>query len=812
MPADIACVVMSLAAQEGLPDAVASLVRQEGVRTEILVVNSAGGDPTELLRRSGLAVPVIDRPERLTPGAVRNLGIAATRAPVVAFLAADCVAEPGWAAARVRRHRAGARAVASMVVNPSPRNLPACTTQALLFLRRMPGTPPSHRLLFGLSYDRELLSRYGPFDEGLEESEDTALNGRVAEEVVPEWAPEVRISHRHPTSVAELLRDQYRRGGRSSRALGADLGRAAKEGRWAIRRVRDIWRMSRRTDDAATAAQLRRGLWLAPPAVVARYAGFAVAAAAGAPLDRFRSGLAGAHRGRMGPLLRLPYAAASRAIAALMRARGSNPSVYLTGSAAEGELVPGISDLDVIVVAADAADRDRLEALRDGLARRVPLFAAFCQVFLYTDEELRDAARATHLTFDLRAAEPRGSLLSRPNRPRDDADLRRRPRRARPEANWRLLAGPDRRPAGPSPTAREEQLAGWLELQYWWRHAYWLVLEPRSVRARSLATKLICEPARVWLRISGLEPGSRAEAIARAASRVPAWERHLEAAQRLAGGGRDALPADGAPVHVRCALDALVDLTEAVAARLVEDLRGVEHVAVALEQAGPAMPLADWRARAGGDDLPRSVELVHGDPRSPDALRRLLSSAPVQPVLDLGSVLLLPHATYLGCLMRAAQCPPTDPVTFALLRGEASARFPAVAGLSIADAGTRALAEHRSWLADHAGGLGVTARNLARYVSAAGAAVTAATSVRGQPAIGTDPEAIARLVHDHLPPHGEAIDAAVTALRAHQGGEPIPEPVGKAAEAAARALVTEPLTAGSRDGAVSLAGADPARR
>ena len=793
---------MSLAAQEGLPDAVASLVGQEGVETEVLVVNSAGGDPAELLRRSGLAVPVIDRPERLTPGAVRNLGIAATRAPVVAFLAADCVAEPGWAAARVRRHRAGARAVASMVVNPRPRNLPACTTQALLFLRRMPGTPPSHRLLFGLSYDRELLLRHGPFDEGLEEGEDAALNRRVAEEVVPEWAPEVRIAHRHPTSVAQLLRDQYRRGGRSSRALGADLGRTAREVRLVIRRVRDIRRMSRRTDDAATAAQLRRGLWLAPPAVVARYAGFAAAAAAGAPLDRFRSRLAGAHRGRMGPLLRLPYAIATRAIAALMRASGGNPSVYLTGSAAEGELVPGISDLDVIVVAADAADRERLDALRGRLARRVPLFAAVCQVFLYTDDELRDAARATHLTFDLHAAEPRGSLLARPNRPRDEADLRRRPRRARPEANWRLVAGPDRRPAGPPPTVREEHLAGWLELQYWWRHAYWLVLEPRSVRARSLATKLICEPARVWLRISGLEPGSRAEAIARAAARVPAWERHLEATQRLA---------DGAPVHVRWALDALVDLTEAVAARLVEDVRSVEHVAVALEHTGPAVPLADWRARAGGDDLPRSVELVHGDPRSPDALRRLLSPAAVQPVLDLGSVLLLPQGTYLGCLMRAAQCPPTDPVTFALLRGEATARFPAVAGLSIADAGTRALAEHRSWLADHAG-LPVTARNLARYVSAAGAAVTAATSVRGQPAIGTDPEAIARLVHDHLPHHGEAIGAAVAALRAHEGGEPIPAPVAEAAELAARALVTEPLSAGSRDGAVSLAGADPARR
>jgi len=94
---DLACVVMSFRGREDVVRAVTSLVRQD-VRAEILVVNSGGGSPAERLRDAGLAVPVLDVPEPLTPGAARNAGIAATRAPFVAFLAADCWAAPGWIA------------------------------------------------------------------------------------------------------------------------------------------------------------------------------------------------------------------------------------------------------------------------------------------------------------------------------------------------------------------------------------------------------------------------------------------------------------------------------------------------------------------------------------------------------------------------------------------------------------------------------------------------------------------------------------------------------------------------------------------
>ena len=39
---------------------------------------------------------VVESTERLLPGGARNVGIANTDGTFVAFLAADCIAEPGW--------------------------------------------------------------------------------------------------------------------------------------------------------------------------------------------------------------------------------------------------------------------------------------------------------------------------------------------------------------------------------------------------------------------------------------------------------------------------------------------------------------------------------------------------------------------------------------------------------------------------------------------------------------------------------------------------------------------------------------------
>jgi Glycosyl transferase family 2 len=208
---ELACGVLSRAAGPGLVPAVRSLLEQSEP-VEIVVVNSDGGDPVGVLRAAGIDVPVVHFHQRLFPGAVRNIAVEATRAPYVAFLAADCRAEPGWAAGRLREHRRGASAVACVMSSATPAN--RCSNAALLLQhnRRLPDTPPRERLLYGLSYSRDLLERLGGFPEDLRAGEDTKLNERL--DADPVWAPDVRCAHSYPTTLPALVHDLYARGRR----------------------------------------------------------------------------------------------------------------------------------------------------------------------------------------------------------------------------------------------------------------------------------------------------------------------------------------------------------------------------------------------------------------------------------------------------------------------------------------------------------------------------------------------------------------------------------------------------------------------
>jgi glycosyltransferase involved in cell wall biosynthesis len=223
----LACVVMSLRNEPGLVDAVRSIVEQSDA-VETLVVNSGGGDPQAHLRSAGLDIPVINRVERLLPGGARNLGIAATRSRYVAFLAADCVAQPGWAAGRLREHRRGADVVAGVLTNAYPDNASAVAFALFLHYRRSIGAAASKRLLYGLSYDRHLFDRFGLFREDLRVGEDTEFNNRLKGRVAFAFAPGVSTAHRNPTDPIELVRDLYDRGRLRAAAERALHGRGRR--------------------------------------------------------------------------------------------------------------------------------------------------------------------------------------------------------------------------------------------------------------------------------------------------------------------------------------------------------------------------------------------------------------------------------------------------------------------------------------------------------------------------------------------------------------------------------------------------------
>jgi glycosyltransferase involved in cell wall biosynthesis len=217
---EIAVVVISCGDRPTLVAAVRSLQKQE-VPAEIVVVHSGPGDPAARLAEAGLQVRVISSNQRLYAGGARNLGIAATHAPYVAFLADDCLAEPGWLAERLRLHQEGAPAVASSLLCHKPDHPVALAAHLSLYVRRMPRAHPSKALAYGASYARALFTRYGRFRDDLESGEDTEFHQRLAPADQPRWQPQIRTVHAGAETLSAFLSGQYQRGRRMASAWSA---------------------------------------------------------------------------------------------------------------------------------------------------------------------------------------------------------------------------------------------------------------------------------------------------------------------------------------------------------------------------------------------------------------------------------------------------------------------------------------------------------------------------------------------------------------------------------------------------------------
>ncbi len=208
---ELAVVVIALASAPETVEAVRSLVAQQP-RPEIVVVDTGGSTMRDLLAAAGLPTRVIAIAEPRYAGAARNIGIRETHAPFVAFLAADCRAEPGWVKARLDAHHAGAAAVASALTNSQRRSVVAWAAHLASFPARLPGLRPIDGIAYGASYRRELFDIHGLFREDLRTAEDTEFNARLPAGDRPVWSSAVRTVHLSPTRLVPALRLQYRRG------------------------------------------------------------------------------------------------------------------------------------------------------------------------------------------------------------------------------------------------------------------------------------------------------------------------------------------------------------------------------------------------------------------------------------------------------------------------------------------------------------------------------------------------------------------------------------------------------------------------
>lgn len=215
-------------------EAVASL-GEPTLPLEIIVVNTGTGSLREMLGATLDRVVLVESPNRRLPGGTRNLGLAEARAPIIAFLAADCLAAPGWVACRIAAHET-AEAVASAIL-PAPDDngrisVAALASHMLTYSRRDPALPAGRAVRYGASYRRDLLARHGTFLEDRLVGEDTEFNTRLAEP--PAWAPDVVTLHRNSTRMGTALAEAWERGGRLQRWMqGRGSYPTARSLRWA---------------------------------------------------------------------------------------------------------------------------------------------------------------------------------------------------------------------------------------------------------------------------------------------------------------------------------------------------------------------------------------------------------------------------------------------------------------------------------------------------------------------------------------------------------------------------------------------------
>lgn len=193
----------------------------EGV--EVVAVDDGSTDGTPAVLAAVAAanpdrVRVVTNPTNLGLSAARNVGISAARGEFILFTDSDCVVDPDWL-----RHMTAAFAdpavvaVAGVSLDHPPRNW---AEAAYVGTNRLGVSPVQQRALVGncMGFRRDTLHAYG-FDKALTYyCDDDDLAWRLlADGRTIAFAPDARVLHDHPMTLAKYLRLARNQGQGSAR-------------------------------------------------------------------------------------------------------------------------------------------------------------------------------------------------------------------------------------------------------------------------------------------------------------------------------------------------------------------------------------------------------------------------------------------------------------------------------------------------------------------------------------------------------------------------------------------------------------------
>ncbi len=190
---------------------------EQNFDTEVIVIESGGGDYVASLLERFPSVRFMLPGRRLYSGQARNAGAMLSRGGTLAFLDSDCRPEPGWLSAITRALDSGAGAVCGALRNGTPESV-AGTSQHLMSHSACAPELPARRITDSAASSGNFAIRRDLFFEakgfaGTYRAVDFHLTANVvACGAEVRFCPEAVVSHINDTSPPAVVHEQVRRG------------------------------------------------------------------------------------------------------------------------------------------------------------------------------------------------------------------------------------------------------------------------------------------------------------------------------------------------------------------------------------------------------------------------------------------------------------------------------------------------------------------------------------------------------------------------------------------------------------------------
>lgn len=186
-----------------------SLARQTQANCfEVILVESSGDGTADYVRQRFPEVQVLEFEQRKFCGDARNIGVSMAKADIVAFIDADCTAEPNWVEEILKAHEKPQLAVGGAIANENQHSVVSWGAYFTEFSSWLPSgrsRPLSDIAGANMSYKKAAFDTYGRFIEGTYCS-DTEFHWRLERDKCPlAFEPSILIHHQSIESLGRYL-------------------------------------------------------------------------------------------------------------------------------------------------------------------------------------------------------------------------------------------------------------------------------------------------------------------------------------------------------------------------------------------------------------------------------------------------------------------------------------------------------------------------------------------------------------------------------------------------------------------------------